>query len=71
MVPDSITGRSEIARGFWTEALTTFERGGDGCVAGANAKDQPRASAGFREVQKGIGRPASAVSLIRGDLKAA
>ncbi|MFE2523967.1 hypothetical protein ACFXEL_07010 [Streptomyces sp. NPDC059382] len=61
---------SENARGFWTEALTTFEHGGNECVAGAGAKDQPRASAGIREVQKGIGRLASAVSMIRGDLGA-
>ncbi|MEU9415766.1 hypothetical protein [Streptomyces sp. NPDC048272] len=60
---------SENARGFWTESLTLFEHGGNECVAGAGEKDQPRASAGIREVQKGVGRLASAVSLIRGDLE--
>ncbi|WP_159046005.1 hypothetical protein [Streptomyces sp. WM6372] len=46
-----------------------FEHGGGECVAGAGANDERRASAGIREVQKGIGRPASAVSLIRSDLE--
>ncbi|MFJ9078285.1 hypothetical protein ACIRO3_24075 [Streptomyces sp. NPDC102278] len=60
---------SENARGFWTESLTLFEHGGNECVAGAGEKDRPRASAGIREVQKGVGRLASAVSLIRGELE--
>ncbi|MFE5239873.1 MULTISPECIES: hypothetical protein [unclassified Streptomyces] len=61
---------SENAEGFWKEALTAFEHGGDECVAGAEADDQPRASAGIREVQKGIGRLASTTSMIANDLKA-
>ncbi|WP_392892726.1 hypothetical protein [Streptomyces sp. LN699] len=61
---------SENARGFWTEALTAFEHGGNECVDGAAKKDEPRASEGIREVQKGIGRLASAMSLIRSDLQA-
>ncbi|MFF5896125.1 hypothetical protein ACFY8O_09400 [Streptomyces argenteolus] len=61
---------SENAEGFWKEALTLFEDGGNECVAGAEADDQPRASAGIREVQKGIGRLSSTTSMIAGDLKA-
>lgn len=61
---------SENAKGFWKEALTAFEDGGKECVAGAEAGDQPRASAGIREVQKGISRLASTTSMIANDLKA-
>ncbi|MEV0023257.1 hypothetical protein AB0H45_13700 [Streptomyces atroolivaceus] len=61
---------SENARGFWEEALTAFEHGGEECVAGVGEDDQPRASEGIREVQKGIGRLASTTSMIAGDLKA-
>ncbi|MFF9689363.1 hypothetical protein [Streptomyces sp. NPDC014623] len=61
---------SENARGFWEEALTAFEHGGDECVAGAGKNDEARASAGIREVQKGIGRLASTTSMIAGDMKA-
>ncbi|MFJ8014908.1 hypothetical protein [Streptomyces sp. NPDC096339] len=64
------TPPSGNAEGFWTEALTSFENGGNECVDGAGRKDQPRASAGIREVQKGISRLASATSMIRSDLKA-
>ncbi|MFH9467225.1 hypothetical protein ACH4LT_07990 [Streptomyces clavifer] len=61
---------SENAKGFWKEALTAFEDGGNECVAGAGAGDQARASAGIREVQKGISRLASTTSMIANDLKA-
>ncbi|MFI8504133.1 hypothetical protein ACIGFK_37345 [Streptomyces sp. NPDC085524] len=61
---------SDNARGFWKEALTAFEHGGSECADGAGEKDQPRASAGIREVQTGISRLASTVSMIRNDLKA-
>ncbi|WP_406365090.1 hypothetical protein [Streptomyces sp. NBC_01546] len=61
---------SENARGFWTEALTAFEHGGNECVAGAGKKDEAQASAGIREVQKGISRLAAAVSMIKSDLEA-
>lgn len=61
---------SEKARGFWNDALTAFERGGGECVAGAGANDEPRASAGIREVQQGISRLASATAMIRSDLGA-
>ncbi|MER6781235.1 MULTISPECIES: hypothetical protein [unclassified Streptomyces] len=37
--------------------------------AATGANDERRASEGIREVQKGISRPASAVSLIRSDLE--
>ncbi|MFB6805165.1 hypothetical protein [Streptomyces sp. NPDC056387] len=60
---------SENARSFWNDALVAFEHGGGECVAGTQAKDEPRASEGIREVQKGISRLASAMSLIRGDLE--
>lgn len=60
---------SKNAKGFWKEALTSFKDGGDECVAGADADDQARASAGIREVQKGIGRLASTTSMIANDLK--
>ncbi|MFI6144569.1 hypothetical protein [Streptomyces sp. NPDC051109] len=61
---------SKNAQGFWKEALTAFEHGGNECVAGAGGKDEPRASEGIREVQKGISRLQAAVSLIRSDLAA-
>ncbi|MFD7078885.1 hypothetical protein ACFWAK_02000 [Streptomyces sp. NPDC059918] len=60
---------SDDARGFWNDALGAFEHGSRECVAGSGAKDEPRASEGIREVQKGISRLAAAVSLIRGDLE--
>ncbi|MFF1556139.1 hypothetical protein [Streptomyces sp. NPDC058279] len=61
---------SENARGFWTEALTAFEHGGNECVAGAAQKNEPRAGEGIREVQTGISRLASTTSVIRSDLQA-
>ncbi|MFD7561391.1 MULTISPECIES: hypothetical protein [unclassified Streptomyces] len=61
---------SDNARGFWTEAMTAFEHGGNECVDGAGKKDSPRASEGIREVQTGINRLASTTSMIRNDLKA-
>ncbi|MEU3061692.1 hypothetical protein [Streptomyces subrutilus] len=61
---------SENARGFWTEALTAFEDGGNECVAGTGANDEARAGAGIREVQTGLSRLASAMSLIRKELEA-
>ncbi|WP_331736784.1 hypothetical protein [Streptomyces sp. NBC_00211] len=61
---------SENAQGFWKEALTAFEHGGDECVAGAGKKDEAQASAGIREVQTGISRLSSAVAMIRSDLAA-
>ncbi|MGW7441468.1 hypothetical protein [Streptomyces sp. NPDC054849] len=61
---------SKKARGFWNDALTAFEHGGEECVAGAGANDEPRASAGIREVQQGISRLASATAMIRSDLGA-
>lgn len=56
---------SDDARSFWNDALGAFEHGGSECVAGTGANDELRASEGIREVQKGISRLASAMSLIR------
>ncbi|KOU13710.1 hypothetical protein ADK52_37485 [Streptomyces sp. WM6372] len=61
---------SKNAQGLWKEALTAFDHGGNECAAGAGNKEEARASAGIREVQKGIGRLAAAVSVIRSDLAA-
>ncbi|MEV0989568.1 hypothetical protein [Streptomyces sp. NPDC049949] len=60
---------SDDARSFWSDALGAFEHGGSECVAGTGANDELRASEGIREVQKGISRLASVMSLIRGDLE--
>ncbi|MFE2876360.1 hypothetical protein ACFXG6_20150 [Streptomyces roseus] len=60
---------SDDARSSWNDALGAFEHGGGECVAGTAANDEPRASEGIREVQKGISRLAAATSLIRGDLE--
>ncbi|MFE2481518.1 hypothetical protein [Streptomyces sp. NPDC059389] len=60
---------SDDARSSWNDALGAFEHGAGECVAGTAAKDSPRASGGIREVRKGIGRLAAAMSLIRGDLE--
>ncbi|GAA3487599.1 hypothetical protein [Streptomyces cremeus] len=64
------TPPSEKAKGFWAEALTDFEHGSNACVAGVDQKDEPRTNEGIREVQRAIGILASAVSMIKSDLKA-
>ncbi|MFZ3469332.1 hypothetical protein ACODT3_30395 [Streptomyces sp. 4.24] len=61
---------SEKAKGFWAEALTDFEHGGNECVTGVDDKDEPRTNEGVREVQRAIGILASAVSMIRSDMQA-
>lgn len=64
------TPPSENAKDFWAEALTAFEHGGNECVNGVGKQDEPQTNAGIREVQGGLSRMASAVSMIRNDMEA-